>query len=459
MITRLRARGFKSWADTDELRIAPLTGLFGANSSGKTSLLQTLLLLKQTVESSDRRQVLNTGDSKSLVDLGTFFDLVHGHQAADGLSLSLSWRLPEPLVVQNPQKRKSPLFNINELSFSTYIHAIADYVRVQKLEYEFDKHSFMMLDQRQFKNGQDWKYELLTQGFDAKRFPGRAWPLPAPVKCYGFPDEVQGYYRNLGFLSEFVLAFEQLFARVSYLGPLRGVPERRYGWSGESPVDVGRSGELAIPALLAARKRKLKLSLGKGRNRGQRLIEERIAEWLREMGLIESFSLQPIGENRKDYELKVRKTANGPEVFITDVGFGVSQILPVLVLCYYVPEGSIVLLEQPEIHLHPAVQSVLADVLIEVVTKRKIQIIFESHSEHLLHRLQRRVAEGAIRNQDLALYFCQLDTKHTAASEIEELEVDEFGNITNWPPQFFGDEMADLVAMVDAEVQRKGKQP
>ena len=69
---------------------------------------------------------------------------------------------------------------------------------------------------------------------------------------------------------------------------------------------------------------------------------------------------------------------------MTDVGFGVSQVLPVLVLLYYVPEGSIVLMEQPEIHLHPSVQSDLADVMLEVAHDIvEVQIIVESHSEHL----------------------------------------------------------------------------
>ena len=70
-----------------------------------------------------------------------------------------------------------------------------------------------------------------------------------------------------------------------------------------------------------------------------------------------------------DYELLVKQYKDGPEVPLTDVGFGVSQVLPVLILCYYAPEGSILILEQPEAHLHPKVQSELADVLIDVVKK------------------------------------------------------------------------------------------
>ena len=76
------------------------------------------------------------------------------------------------------------------------------------------------------------------------------------------------------------------------------------------------------------------------------------------------------------------------------------------------PEGSILILEQPEAHLHPKVQSELADVLIDVVKNRKVQIILESHSENLLLRLMRRIAEEKMLADDTALYFCQIQRWH-----------------------------------------------
>ena len=97
-------------------------------------------------------------------------------------------------------------------------------------------------------------------------------------------------------------------------------------------------------------------------------------------------------------------------------------------------------------------QSELADVLIDVVKNRKVQIILESHSEHLLHRLQRRIAEEKIAAEDTALYFCEINE---GTSEIERLDVDEYGNILNYPPDFFGDDMGDLVAKTEAEMKRR----
>ena len=97
-------------------------------------------------------------------------------------------------------------------------------------------------------------------------------------------------------------------------------------------------------------------------------------------------------------------------------------------------------------------QSQLADLLIEVITERNLQILVESHSEHLLNRLQRRIAEEKISVDKTALYFCRNDD---GVSEIDRLDIDEFGNISNWPENFFGDEMGDLFAMTKAQRERQ----
>ncbi len=454
MITKLRIENFKSWLDTGALRMAPLTGLFGANSSGKTSILQMLLMLKQTVESPDRKRVLHLGDERSLVDLGTFRDVIHDHGEDRVLKMSFVWRPDKPLVITDPEAQRTELYRIKELSFNTAVGEQGDHTVVQSFGYGFDNHRFGMQRRTGAENGAGKdKYDLEYGDFAAKRSQGRPWGLPAPVKCYGFPYEAAAFYQNTGFLYDFVLAFEQVFAQMMYLGPLREYPHRLYPWSGQRPSDVGRRGEQAIPALLAAQAEQLKSGRGTGKGRRYQLIEQRILEWIQRMGLIHSFSLKQIAENRKDYEFRVKKSETSIEVLITDVGFGVSQILPVLVLCYYVPEGSTILLEQPEIHLHPSVQSDLADVLIDVVKERNVQIIVESHSEHLLRRLQRRIAEEVITPDMTALYFCAIDD---GTSKIEPLDIDLFGNITNWPQGFFGDETGDLVAMTEAAMRRRG---
>ena len=452
MISNFRIRGFKSWQDTRPIDMASLTSFFGANSSGKTAILQLLLMLKQTAESTDRSRVLHTGDERTYVDLGTFHDISYGHKIPGSISFEFSWRLPKPLNIADPDILQRRLFRIGELHFEAVINGNADGIQVERFEYSFqsDKSAFRFGMQRKEKTRTD--YELIADGYKFKRLRGRPSRTIRPIKCYGFPDEVNAQYHNAGFLSELVLAFERLFQGIYYLGPLREYPHRSYVWGGEQPQDVGRRGELAVHALLAARARNTLISRGRGRGHERQRVDKRIAQWLRDLGMIDSFSLEPIAENRRDYEVRVKRSPDATEVLITDVGFGVSQILPVLTLCYYAPEGSTIILEQPEIHLHPSVQAQLADVFIDAIKYRKVQILVESHSEHLLRRLQRRVAEGVISEKDAALYFV---INPRGQSKLQKLDLDLFGNIRNWPQKFFGDEIGDLVAMSQAAMQRQ----
>ena len=168
-----------------------------------------------------------------------------------------------------------------------------------------------------------------------------------------------------------------------------------------------------------------------------------------------SFILERTGSpSEKNYDVRIQKREHGPKVTLADMGYGLSQFLPVLVLCYYAPKGSTLILEQPGIHLHPKVQSQLADLLIEVVTERKLQILVESHSEHLLTRLQLGIAEEKIPTSETALYFCE---NENGFSNIKSLDIDELGNIKNWPKNFFGDVRGDLVKMTREQMKRQEK--
>jgi hypothetical protein len=432
------------------MRLAPITGLFGANSSGKTSLIQLLLLLKQTVVSPDRNQVLNFGDDRSLVSLGAFKEVIHKH-ASSKLYWKLDWNLPREMEIDDPERKSAVLFSGKEVAFeASVIENGSGRLAISELKYFFSQHEFVMR-KKQDKTEYSLSVSPSTE-FNFKRTVGRSWALPAPVKCYGFPDQAKAYYQNAGFLSDFQLEFERLFAGMYYLGPLREYPQRQYTWAGAQPVDMGPRGENVVDALLASHQSGKRISRGKGKPKLS--LEEYVAFWLRELGLISSFKVKPIAEHGNIYQVLVKKNKDAAEVLITDVGFGVSQILPVLTLCYYVPENSIIILEQPEIHLHPSVQAGLADVFIDAVKNRNVQIILESHSEHLLRRLQRRMAEEQFDSDKTALYFCSAED---GASTLTPLDVDSSGVILNWPKDFFGDEYGEIAATQKAIIARKNK--
>lgn len=417
MITELSTQNFKSWKDTGKLQIAPLTGFFGANSSGKTSLLQTLLVLKQTVERPPDWNGLIDFDG-SLVNLGSFDDLIHGHREHHSLHISISWKFSEKLSIRNRDEGDT-------LSFDLSIDNVEDSVSSVRFNYTVGEQSFQVSS-----SGQNYFEISIREGSVSQSASVRS----LLSRCYRIDNA--SHHR---LFSPLQTRFENLFRSIRYLGPLREYPRRHYAWQGKHSPGVGQHGEDMVTALFSGR-----IQL--------RSLEEQIPKWLQRLDLIDSYRLNPALDTETDYEFLVRKYKGGPEVRLTDVGFGVSQVLPVLVLCYYVPEGSILILEQPEAHLHPKVQSELADLLVEVVKNRQLQIILESHSEHLILRLMRRIAEEQISADDTAFYFCEMNE---GVSEIERLNVDDYGNITNWPQNFFGDQMGDLAAKTKAEMKRR----
>ncbi|RZK23523.1 MAG: DUF3696 domain-containing protein [Hymenobacter sp.] len=449
MLERLRIQNFKSWQDTGDMAFGSLTGFFGTNSSGKSSILQFLLMLKQTVESSDRSRVLHLGDDKSYVDLGTMYDIIHNHEEPGDILFSFSWKLPFTLDKFFFADLKISDKSIKEVSFKAIVERKNNFVFLKQFEYGLNKHQNVIGAKRI--DSTEIKY---VSTFDELKFKKSKTSLITPQKFYGyeFPlNKIDWHFANL--ILQLSNTLERTFTNMHYLGPLREYPNRLYPWAGEQTQNTGNRGERAIEALLSSQQRGPTINMGK--DQPKRTVEEHVAHWLKELGLIYSFKVQPIAPNRKEYEVRIQRTAESASVFLTDVGFGVSQILPVLVLLFYVPEGSTVILEQPEIHLHPAVQAGLADVFIDAIKRRKVQIILESHSEHLLQRLQRRIAEEVISQEEIKLYFTSIEE---GRSKLTTLELDEYGNINNWPDGFFGDAFGEAAAKMKAEMKRKLQQ-
>ena len=441
----MRLENFKSWKDTGAIALRPLTVFFGANNSGKSSLLQALLLLKQTVESRDVRVPLRTKvDKESYVDLGSVSNLIH-HQAQH-TQINLKWQTAWPVAISDDE----PNLALHTLRFSVKINRSA---HVEHLEYSGDEEGKQLLVRLSRQSESDYVLKARLNGQELARLPG--WPrkaFPSPIKCYGFPDEVLRAYHKAELFSELSLAFEKLCEDILYLGPLREYPQRVYTWAGENPRDVGLKGELAIPVLIAAGTQPVYPGRGK-----KTTLQRKVEEALGKLGLAQSLNMRPLAASNTHYEVQISRLKDNPSLSIADLGFGVSQVLPVLVLCYYAPPGATVILEQPEIHLHPSAQAGLADVFIDVINNRHLKLIIESHSEHLLRRIQRRIAEGAIAPEDTAIYFCDLG--EDGSSRLEELPINLYGDIRNWPKGSFGDITGDLLEAARRRANGKAALP
>ena len=111
MLKTLRIQNFKGWKDTGEIKLSPITLFFGANSSGKSSIGQFLMMLKQTAESTDRKRTLHTGDEESVVNLGSFKNITYMHDSQNELIFEYSWSPAEKLQLFPKEK------NIKEIGF------------------------------------------------------------------------------------------------------------------------------------------------------------------------------------------------------------------------------------------------------------------------------------------------------------------------------------------------------
>ena len=225
---------------------------------------------------------------------------------------------------------------------------------------------------------------------------------------------------------------------MHYIGPLRESPRRMYLSTGETPKEVGVAGELGPAVLWSA-------------SQSSQLDTERLSKWCREMGLALKVSLARLPGGF--FRIMIEDLYSEVEVSLPDVGVGTSQLLPILIQGLIAPVGATFLLEQPEIHLHPKAQADLADFFIEV-TKRDVGVIVETHSEHLVNRLQRRIAEESLAPDSVALYYV---TPSADGSKIEPVQINEYGQIPTAPEGFFEEGFEETFAMLSAVGKRKAQ--
>jgi predicted ATPase len=428
MLTRLRIKNFKAWGDelwAEGVELAPITLFLGPNSAGKTSLLQVPLLLKQTFESPDRTLDLNLGgQAADLVDVGTAESILHTSSQDRELGLGLT------------------LGHTFQHS-ATYIKNNAA-LTLNRLELVGGERAFSA--SRQAKGG----YLLEAPGYVAKTVGNRADARRTfqPERSLAFSADAVAELGAVGAeVQDLALRIRQEVSTIAYLGPLREPPERSYMWSGVVPGDLGKRGEKAVHALLASDDTKKKQR--EGVEGGAQWLVDRVSEWLRRLGVADRLVLEQQGRSRH-YELHIlngSQTAN-----IMDVGFGISQVLPMLVLAYFVPRGTTIVAEQPEIHLHPRAQVGLAELMVEVAKSRGVQFLIETHSEHLFRRLQTLIADQRLSSDDCRLYFVDRDA--SGATQLTTLAVDAYGRVQNWPKDFFGDVMGETERQMRRMIER-----
>lgn len=437
MLTHLKLENFKIWRSTKPIRLAPITLLLGTNSSGKSSLIQSLLLIRQTVKGGDSSLDLNLGnpDEGDSVTLGQFKDVLCRHgiatesTPADQVGIEFRWS-------ESGDAGASTLFS------ARYRRGVAGSAELDYLRLGKEGQGFSV----QRKKPGVYRLNLATQrnseGQSADYRPERSFAFSAAT-LNRLGDRAQTI-RPIG------PALLDELGRIIYLGPVRRLAQRDYVWAGRMPEQIGDDGAKAIDALIASEVARQAAQRRKQPLPAEAHLFTETIRWLRAMNLADGLTVRALRGSAR-HELLIEQ--NGQASNIKDVGVGVTQVIPVVVASLFAKPGHIVIVEEPESHLHPLAESTLAELFAWISKERGVQFIIETHSEHLFRRLQTLMAKQEVAPKDAALYFVEREGK---GARLRTLDLDEFGRVKNWPEGFFGDALGETREQARLLFERQG---
>lgn len=234
--------------------------------------------------------------------------------------------------------------------------------------------------------------------------------------------------------------------RVQYLGPLRDEPRAVWNHWNElaRSLPVGTRGEYSAAVLSRSSETNTRYTTPSGVDTNSPLPDA-VNDWLAYLDIGETVSARSHGKLGVGLDLAV----SGSVRDLTSVGVGVSQTLPLLVGVLAAPLGSLFIIEQPELHLHPSVQARLADFL--MTARPDMSLIVETHSDSFVTRIRRRVAENAISIDMIDIIFVEPEI---TGSKARKLSMTEFGNLTEWPKGFLSSAEEDVRAILQANINR-----
>ncbi len=445
---QVRWKNFKGFTDTDWIKIKPLTIILGANNAGKTNFLAPLLLMSQTLASKDRLSPLIM--KGEIFDGGNFQEVVKNYDLNNEVFLGFRYHTHETdKTVKDIGSYPPGSFEITLRGNKT-----SGEIDLKKVTlYDVYKRKFLTLTTK--RNGQ-FGYkgigsETLTKGERAAietttptNFLFSSNTILSDLEAKSDIDKGKAKRRierfSKGFTS-FLSAISYNNSRsgkylgdLSFIGPIRENPHRIYEVTNETYNTVGTRGENTINLI-----KKL----------GDTNAE--LNEWIKKFEFGDKIELKHHYSNT--YSLRFKRKGSPYYTNISNSGFGASQILPLIVQALVSPDRNITIAEQPEIHLNPKIQGVLADLFVEM-TKKGQTVIIETHSEHLLLRLRRLIAEKQIQSDKVAIYFVE---KNNEESAIREVKLQTNGHIDpiDWPKNFFGESLKESFAIARAQSVRK----
>lgn len=416
-ISRVHIENFKGFSGGVDVEIKPITLFIGANSSGKSSCIHALACLAQTVKVSNSDTPLVLDDEFANVHLGRFVEVAHSRSYQDVITLGVgidSASYLELLRVKDGEeirgRRAKGTINAR---YSFKCTKRTQNIDISEAELTAGKVSF------QLKKSSPGHYVLSLPGskISAKVKRDSAFFVDVGSMLVGNSAGDFAIFEQTMPLRSAQETLKNELQKTLYLGPFRQAPVRGYSTRGSFPAEVGAQGESTITILA-----------NETIQSQSRPHLKQIAGWLSTLGLAKTVDVARVA--RSDiFDVKIGME-DGDKFPLADLGYGLSQILPVLTQCSFAPTGSTLLFEQPEIHLHTAASRNLASVFIETVKDKKCRILAETHSPELVKQCFQEVKKGNIRPEDLVVYKVQ---RTDGESRIEAIDVDEYGDVyENW---------------------------
>ena len=468
MLKTLRLQNFKSFEDTGEIVLKPITVLAGPNSAGKSSILQSLLLLNQTLDAPPEIDLSLDG---KFLQFSSFSELVYGKPPPSRCKMNFSFGIETSIPrggiltyfpgLEVPEEvEQAPLLSEIDLSFCYKNRDGKTTVALERFDVTSQLYGERGPRISGVLKGADYRVRMagakLPHHFKDRKVAGAEGRNFIPHSLV--LDEQQGHLSHISlpiiFGSPLWDLEYELEDNLKYLGPLRERPQRAYLHSGNPMTEIGESGQYAAQILWLEKDNKIQYYAAWNQEPEERILIDAVNDTFIRLGLSQSVEVK----SAKSIVYQILFPISSPKnknVTIADVGFGVSQLLPIVVLGLRTDKSSLLLLEQPEIHLHPKLQANLADFLLAVTSQGK-RLVVETHSDHFINRLRRRIAEDQtdrLKDQVNILFVHPPDKEGGAT--IEALRVDKFGVIENWPEDFLPEAADEAEAIFVAGMEKR----
>ncbi|HGS4736183.1 TPA: DUF3696 domain-containing protein [Vibrio cholerae] len=455
MLKKYKVENFKAFSSVESFSMSNITLIYGQNSSGKSSIIQSLMLLKQTLLGSDPHAGLVTdGDC---ISLGEHRTLINRHNFDLDIKLSLDFENQLPIDKYNELLKQIPPFGSLDnrsisLSYSFYENEGESVSYLHELEFnavnkssQTPVASFSLINSKKRTGSVHSKSSFHTTDDSSKsmfKFLKKKEEVTSKltskeegeiyVACgdefhlsNGISLPIRSINHEAGdrvnnHLDRVFSEVKYEVSKIKYLGPLRSYPKRFYS-AIQGKNYLGKSDFSNVFA-----------------DRNDELIEK-INYWFKMFEIPYIFSVENVGNKVTGNIISIQLTdkRNNTTVTPADVGFGIGQVLPIIIESV-INRDAIICVEQPEIHLHPKLQAHLADLFIES-SKNNNQWVIETHSEALMLRIQKRIRKNVINKSLVNVVYVQAGDN---GSSIQNLPLDDNGRfLVHWPEGFFEERM------------------